>query len=585
MKKILSIAAALLVVLSCNEELSYDRYEILPPVVDAIWPVEATIDTQVTITGENLNNVNSVTIGGYEVEIMSKVSDKELIVYASSTGRSGSVEVFAADGSSSASSQSFSYKYVAPTLDAVELADSGEIGDSYYISGTMLNVVEEVFFVAYSAQDALSENRDVVSAEILTQTARDIVVKLPFVSAEHAKISLSYFDGEEHVTTDASQKAVEIVRLIPVVSTNYFPTTDVGLRMTIGGENLDKIENVFIGGFDAEISSQSASSLTFKVPAGDFVDGANPSNQIVISYFDAQATQVLSSDFTVYVPMVKFWEDVLLGCQDKSVYTANFFSLEDGIVYDNALYATMVDPIACQYINYDNSSTWDGTTCLASNVPAVSQAEYDQVNPYIYITSQSSGGVFFTSPANSYSSIRNFYIDGSSTTVYGGSKASFAGTPVVYYRYLNPLITAERVLANKVINKQITTIDLDEFPIDDALKTIAGVNLDKDNGGTAASGSIGHTLDTQGWAGTTSVELGQKIEPNTVIMVLYYDHNGYSTNSLSNNTNIVGHIKKIGFIHVKEFTFASSTNDVAKATASSVLADIWWQKYPNQTQD
>lgn len=570
---------------SCNEELVYDSFVDTDPVVESIYPTSGTIDTEITISGEGLNNTSTVTIGGYEVEIMNKISDTQLIVYASAEGRSGKVVVYDNYQVSCESPETFTYNYVAPVIDDAATETSGEMSTTFYLCGTYMNVVESVYFTVADGMGANGSSPDPSEAEIVLQNGQDLVVNIPYVAADSATIELHYFDGSS-IVKGASSDLIEIVRNAPEVTTDsefIAEQKNSGESITVNGINLTKVERVSFSGLDgteynSTINTQTDNELSFTVPVADYPDGTTPWISIKMHYFYDQEYAILTDEFSVYVPFVYFWENVKIGANDKTVYTGNCFDLDRGYVHENSAYATDLDPIACQYYNTSNTSTWDGTVCSAASTPNVTEEEYNSVNPYLFIYGSASVGVAFYNPSNSVSILRNYYIDSGSTRIYGvTTSASFCGTPVVHYRYLDPAEgTAVSTLIDNVKNGNIADINSTTVPIDPDNLTIGGVNLDSSSGGTALSGTCKYS---DGWASTLTPSLGDVVYPDAVVMIVYYDYLGRG----DANPGQCYHIRKVGFMHIKEFGYLAAASSSTTPSGSYIICDVTWQKYANDT--
>ena len=166
--------------------------------------------------------------------------------------------------------------------------------------------------------------------------------------------------------------------------------------------------------------------------------------------------------------------------------------------------------------------------------------------------------------------MKNFYFQNNSANDYRcpGVNGNVYGTPVLRFRYLNPANAAEKALIDKVVNKQIEVINEQEFPIDVANTSVAGVAI------TSASGG----LQTKDWcpeyvipsAYSTNVTT---IEKDIVIMVMYYNHAGSPSGS-----NFAENIKRIGFIHITKINFRLYNNTVAPSS-SDITFNCYWQKY------
>ncbi len=547
------IAVSLLagtILAGCNETLYVDPVNNNPPTIELFAPASGPIGSQITITGTSLNNVNEVKIGGVAVEIKYRISDTQLVAVAVKNGKSGKITVTSSRGTVE-SGDAFTYTYPAPALNLAKVPAVAEMGNNILLEGSGFDGVTSVNFTV--------TGKAAVQGEIQQQTPTEIIVKIPYVADDNVKLSLSYFNGTTNVETPAaSNPAMVIIRHAPVVTTNVFPTTDVGKTIHLEGTYLTKLDSITVGGFKGIISNLSDTSLDLMIPAGNFNDGANPGLSIVTHYFSGNETRTLTTTFTAYVPMVKFWENVSITGQD---YTANssftcFFSPETGIAYGNSEWKTAVDPTS--YAKYSA-----GGSCSAANRPNVTASEYAASLPYFFISGANAGTLAINSPANSNGQLKNFRMTTTSSSYISAGNGNYYGTPVVMFRLLNPAVPVEQTIRQSVINQTITEINATNYPI--TATTIGGVDL-----------SSSSTVRPSGAPNNTSwcpeAVLGNVYNNvDAIFMVIYYDVNGYVSTATTTN------VEKIGFLHVKTLDFKLYTGTAP--SASIMTFNMYWMKY------
>ena len=548
------LLAAAMTSVACNEVLNVDDDVMEAPIVESFEPTSGPVGTIVTVKGQYLNNVNKAYINDVEVPLYERVSDTQLSFTVSAEASTGKVKLANAYGSFTTEAV-FTFTYAVPELIGSALAESAEMGGLLLISGKNLNAVQEVLFTA--------EGYKGHAATIRSRNNTEILVKVPYVEGTTAKITFTYTDGEKTTATDmATAPAIAIVRYVPTVSTTTFERTAVGSAVQLEGVNLDKVEKITVGGFEAVIGNRTETSLQFAVPAGEFVDGDNVTN-VKIHYFDGNESKTLTENFIAFVPMVKYWEGMKVYGQGRDVEEmASFFSPETGRVYHNSAWRTEVDPISYKYL---------ANTCSAANVPAVTEEEYNSVAPYLFFSGVGAGYLQINGPANSTGQLKNFYFQNNSANEYRcpGVSGNVYGTPVMRYRYLNPANADEKALIDKVVNKQIEVINEQDFPIDVENKTIAGIGI------TSASGG----LQNKDWypqyepAKAYTSGVVATITDDIVFMVMYYNHNGSPSGS-----NFAENIKRVGFLHITKINVRLYNNSVAPSS-SDVTFNCYWQKY------
>lgn len=552
-------AAGMLFAAGCDKTY-VDEVVKQAPVIESFSPASGPVGTEIIITGQSLSGVTNAYIGDQEMVIREKVSDSRLSIVAGANGRDGKIVLENSVGKGE-SEASFTYSYAVPSLKPALLQESVVMGDRLLLSGSNLTAVEAVLFTA----DGYEVSHE---GEIYEQSASEIVARVPYVESNNVRITLRYFDGEASVTTSLDEApSIEVVRLVPDFDEPIvLERTAVGKSITLTGENLDKVDRILVGGFEAVVSKQPA-SLTFTVPAGDFPDG-DTTTSVIAEYFDGNEEIVLSDAFVVYVPFVKFWENMRTWAQARDVESlSSFFSPETGRVYANSDWSTVVDPISYQYL---------AKTCSAANTPnkaVITEEQYYSVNPYFFFSGVNAGQLQVNSPANSSSQLRNFYINASNpegTTTDSnrimGSKADCYGTPVLTFRYLDPLNATEKALIDQVKNQTLEKIDEETFPIDVEAKTVGGITI------TSAKG----TLNTDVWAKDkwTAGTDAENVDVDAVLMVFYYGYDGFASD------NPAANVRRIGFLHIRTVNFRvvkSSSN--VPPSGSDVTFNCYWQKY------
>ncbi len=539
--------SALLFAASCDKTY-VDEEVVSAPRIDSFSPASAPVGEEIVITGAFLNTVTRATIDGVEVPIVERVSDTRLSILAAAEARSGRIALENPTGTG-VSGSDFVYSYAAPEITASILQPSVDMGDQMLIAGRYMGAVEAVIFTA----EGMTAGNE---AAIVSRNSEELVVKCPYVENNRARITLRYFNGSESVETPMEEApAIEVKRYKPSFDAVTFERTAVGRSVTVTGSYLDKVDKILVGEFEAQLFKEHA-KLTFTVPAGDFADGETETS-LVASYFDGHESYTLAEKFLVYVPFVKYWENMRVWGHGKAAeQLACFFSPETGRVYANMDWRTSLDPVAYQY---------QGNTCKEAQIPAVSAEEYGSVPPYFYFYCNNSCVVSINSPASSAGLLKNFWVANASGDAnrLPSANGNCYGTAVMGFRALKENNAAEKELIAKVRAGQIENIDEDLFPIDAEAKTVAGIGV----------GSASAQLKDSEWADGL---FGDKksdvlnVKPDAVVLVLYYDHNGPAKDA-ENKLNYASNVKRIGLI--------DQANSSKPATLSDYTFNIYWQKY------
>ena len=561
-KQICALVAAAGMLLPAGCDTTYvDDVAKQAPVIESFSPSSAPVGAEIIVTGQHLSGVTRAYIGDQEMVIREKVSDTRLSIIAGANGRDGRIALVSTVGRGE-SEKSFTYSYAVPSLTPALLQPSVVMGDRLLLAGSSLTSVEAVIFTAEGHDEGYE-------GDIYEQTASEIVVRVPYVENSNVRITLRYFDGEASVSTPLDEApSIEVVRVVPVFDEPVvLGRTAVGKSVTLTGQNLDKIDRVLVGEFEATLSCQPG-SLTFTIPAGNFGDGET-TTRLVAEYFDGHESIVLAEEFVVYVPFVKFWENITTVCQGRSAESSftSFFSPETGRVYANEKWKSELDPVAMKY----NGSQWSGT----GNQPApgiMSDEDYDSVVPYFFFSAVSGNVLQINSPANSNSQLKNFYINAtnpegtsSNDNRVPGSNASIPGTPILGFRYLNAANADEKVLIDKVLGGQIDNIDEAAFPLNTTDQTCCGIGLTSVAGGVKSSS----------WCDYQTAELKdyENYPVDAVFLVFYYANSGFSKEQPAAN------VKRIGLLHVRTINFRIYSASSPNYGNSTVTFDMYWQKY------
>ena len=553
MKKYILILSALTAVLACDA-ISVEESVEHAPVITSFTPQSGPAGTVVDIQGEYLQDVTEAYIGTVKVDIVSKISSTFLKVEVNQSVTSGPVKLVNTTGDG-LSDGSFSATFAVPAITASLLQESAEMGSNIMINGDHLSSATAVLFTAEGYTDAHQ-------AEIVTRNADEIIVKVPYVEAENAKITLKYYDGSAQAETPlAGAPAIKIIRYVPHFNDFSFEKTAVGRSVTLAGEYLNNVDRITVGEWEAPIY-KSANSLTFTIPAGDFADG-----ETVVAlkawYFDNNESVTLAPDFTVFVPFVKFWENVVAWCQgrvEQNSY-ASFFSPENGKLYENAKWKTDLDPVAMEL----HGSQWGSANQPKAGV--VSDSQYNSVVPYLFFSAVSGNVLQINSPANSNGQLKNFFTAATGTPANDyrvpGGNDNIPGTPILAFRPLSTANETENALIQKVLADQIEKIDEATFPIDVENSRIAGISVSSFAGGVKSSVFCDHQTATM------VDDPGYKLD--AVILVAYYNNYGYNPDSRASG------IRRLGLLHIKQIDWGVYNN--SNLGASAVTFDCYWQKY------
>ncbi|MDE6125815.1 MAG: IPT/TIG domain-containing protein [Muribaculaceae bacterium] len=541
------LGTALLAALTGCEKESMNEFIETAPKVASFTPAEGYAGCEVTITGEALNNVVAAKIGDADAEIAQRLSDTRISIRVPAMAPSGKITLLNSKGAG-VSATDFTVTYPAPAPALTDLPEEVELSSNLLIFGERMSVITRVLFKA--------EGHDAHEAEKVSQNDREIVVRVPYVEADDAAILFEYYDGAElSIAGGDASAAVKVVRFQPKVADISATAASIGDIVTLEGEYLDKVDRVLLDGSECMVTLQTPETLKFVVPELDsFTDGENTA-ALEIEYFDGGERATVNSGFVVNVPRVLFWEDRKVWGQGRDVEElTSFFSPQTGICYANSLWRTL-DAVSYQY---------QAATCSANQVPAVSEAEYESVVPYLFFTGVSAGQLQLNSPAGSASMLKNIFWENNSANDYRvtGANANCYGTPVLGFLTLDASNPAHAELIGKVAAGTLDRLDQETYPIDTEAKKCGDISI---------SSIATNVKDTQFAPGVFTVGEEKDTDLDAYIMVFYYNHKG------QNSSNRAENIRRMGVMRIKHIDFRLYNNTNAPSS-SSVTFDMYWMK-------
>ena len=543
-----SLFACIILWTGCDS-ISMKEITVSAPQILSFSPESGSVGSEIVVTGEYLDDVVSATIGGEKVTILQKVSNGRLSLKVTSNAKTGKIVLSNSVGEG-VSEADFTIEYPAPAISEAGMPTEVEMGNRLLLTGTHMNVISAVLF---TAEGYATGNE----ADILSQSENEILVKIPYVESNKASVTFKYFNGTSEVETPLESAPQMIVaRYEPAVATSSYQAAQVGDIIVLNGTYLNKIDKVLLGDIECNVTLQNENELKFAVPSSEtYVDGDN-TMILKIVYFDGREVRTLTDAFVVQVPFVYFWENKKVYAQGRDVEElSSFFSPETGLVYANADWREKVDPISFKY---------QAATCSANNKPAVSESEYNSVNPYFFFSGVNAGTLQINSPAGSSGQLKNFYTMNNSANDYRvtGANGNCYGTPVLTFLYLDPSKSEYKALVDEVKNGTLDKIDETTFPIDVDAKTCRGFSIS----------SMKTSMNTDVWAaGIFEVGKEQKANVDAVLLVLYY-------NVAGSTSNVADNVKHIGLLHIKTVDFKMYNNTKAPSS-SSIEFDMYWQKH------
>ena len=414
---IFSVLCAMLcsVLVGCQEKTYITTYEVLPPVLTDFSPKQGEVGTEVTITGENLQRVDSVFIGGTPAQIRYRVSGEKLVAQVVSGNRTGLVRISNVKGMAE-SDDMFTVHYAAPVIS--DYPTEGTVNTEVVVTGSNLHFVQQV----------LVDNK---TAVIIAQRRNELVFKVPYSDEEEAvSLLFTYFDGSTVQTIGPEGNSFTILKEAPAVT--YCPASLTKYEpVTLQGEHLRLVDKMFVGTEPVLIKLQSDEEITFDMPTNYF--GGNMKGALKAVYYGVKEV-VFAEEFQVYAdanePRYYKYENVLLSARENFGGTEqSFFDCETGTAISS-----------CD---------------AAENIPIIDFLLYDQA-----------GYVQLYGPHNSDNTVKNFKCNGKTIDAQDGTWNSFYDDEigvVTCFRVLKPENEAEKAIIDAYEAGTIVELNDDFF--------------------------------------------------------------------------------------------------------------------------
>ena len=368
--------------------------DIKAPILTDFSPKEGEIGTEITITGENLQRVDTVMIGGTTAAIAYRISTTKLVAKVISGNKSGTIRIINVVGFDE-SKETFTVHYAVPSIK--QFPTEGTVNEEVVVEGDNLHFIEQVLV-------------DGQAAVIIAQRKQELVFKVPY-SDEEGKVSLrfTYFDGNTTQSIGEEGNTFLVLKEVPKIT--YCPTSLTKYTpVTLQGEHLKLIERMVVGDQPVLIKLQSDEEITFDMPTNYF--GGNMTGDLKGYYYGVKEL-VMAEDFQVIAdpnePRYYTYKNVLLSAR------ANYGGTEEAF--------------------FDGESGMVISSCdAAASRSIIDFLLYDQ-----------SGYVQLYSPMNAANVVKNFKCEGKTIDPQDGTWNDFF-TIETYFRVLNPDSLAQKAI-------------------------------------------------------------------------------------------------------------------------------------------
>ncbi len=298
--------------MGCNEELVYDVEVENAPVLSSFSPASGRQGDLITIEGENLQSIDSVTIGGGSATIKYRINSTSMVVMVNSESKSGAIVL--ANGAGSAQSASdFTVLYPAPVI--ATFPAKAKAYDKIVIEGSNMDVITAVNF-------------DTIQAVITTQQEELIEVLVPYFLNPDVDIIFTY-PTETAEATVVSDSKFEL-DIVPPTIVNFPTEAADSTEIEITGDDLYVIDKVMFGDVEGMILFQEDTIMTVLVPE-------YPVTTTVPLTVYYRGNEVAVTDaFQVQVATLAYWSDMTIYSATKDGVPATdstFFEATFGNMY------------------------------------------------------------------------------------------------------------------------------------------------------------------------------------------------------------------------------------------------------------
>lgn len=403
-----------------------------------------TIGDEVTIKGQNLDKINSISIGTFTINKSDFASQSETelkiivpaVAFAAGMSELPLKAVWGEENTELVINSVFIVITPAPVTPPAQGSKPAVIGDEITFTGSYMNMYEEVMVGA-------------VKAPILEQTESKLTIKIANGEYQGAKAAnvmqlniVGYYGNPKQANTLFANFNLDITPPSAAAPTITELTVEDGgaandkfylkKEVTIKGEHLNEIETITVGGLEATIKADRTEvALTFIMPE-DFTFGTATQCEFIATYAGG-LTVVIPTATSQKVYPFYYWKNITIstGSNTTKSYdhgTANlnaFFFPETGEVIATDDLLPSRDP-------YLDAITSSGSSNNKINKAIVtSENAYKAIKPYIYATTNSSNKLAFVGPGSGSS--------GSIKTHFKADESPLpaSGTPLVAYRVVS----------------------------------------------------------------------------------------------------------------------------------------------------
>jgi len=320
-----------LTLVSCNEDLVQDMEVKGEPSITDFSPKSGKVGTEITITGDFLQKIDTVWFGGELGEVKYRINPREIVVKVKPGNKTGKILISGSNGKIE-TSENFTMEYTVPAMTNYPV--SAKTNAEIYIEGNNLDAVVNIYFGS-------------VKGEIITQSEKDMIVRVPFFEDDKVDIILDYNSESGVKQVSTSGKPFELERPTPVI-TDSPSQGELSTRIVLTGTELTLIDEIWFGTKQGTIQQKSDETLTVLIP-NDF--NVTTEVELTAKYYGTK-TLTIKSNFKVKA--VYYWQNVTIYAQSEETPN-NFFNAATGDIYGPCDYANVQNDIYF-FITWSNSN-------------------------------------------------------------------------------------------------------------------------------------------------------------------------------------------------------------------------------------
>lgn len=524
------------------------NYYLTIPVTDALVsgydPKSGTVGQVVTISGRNLEQVNSVSFNDVKVAAEAFVelnADALKVAVPAIAVESGNTPVvikafWGTDNQIDVTGdQPFTLNV--PFFNAYTQTAAAKLADEIVLSGVNLDLVQKV---AWGTVELLIVEKTAESITVKIPTSIEqqnpVVAVAPLTAAYGTPVQTVTVVSEFSVDTTPMGPAAPVVSSV-VPSDNTYAGFYLAKEVTLSGQNMASVEKIEIDGIAVELT-EPATDIAAKFVIPSTISGTQ-AKTVNLAVIWNGGNKLELDPITVHPFYYTKGLKLRIGSNSKSTYPAEnmdaaFLALDEGRVMSVEEYKEEGDEYAMAGANavVSGSKTKAGVTA----------EQYYAVKPYTFATADSSNKLAFQNPANSTSQLK-CHRDASGTSL-----PSTNGTPIVFMGVLK-----------------------DE--VDNAVKA------------EVKAGALTDILSTEKFGGASAPAYGTA-EGDTwvkgsVIRVQYVTF-GHASGTGGKPTE-VGHVHKTGYIYITDVTCGDPTTGKALANREGYIElDLYWSNVINE---